>query len=179
MPPPQGAAACVKGGRQKRHIHSSGTGTCTSPHSSPTCPEPGEKSGPCLRRVHNLPITPTVSCLILPPVCVILTRGSRSLRGLLPPPLYSLTAKMTKYTTTLTEEHSPSPAVPTFEVLPWESPRANTCGTGGFFPISRTRDLETTIGKAPGDGIQGPSNEEQTKLASQQDNEWRSICLGH
>lgn len=174
MPPPQGAAACVKGGRQKRRIHSSGTGTCTSPHSSPTCPKPGEKSGPCLRRVHNLPIIPTVSRLILPPVCVILTRGSRSLRGLLPLPLYSrgsLTAKMTKYTTTRTKEHSPSPAVPTFEVLPWEFPRASTCGTGGFFPMPRTRDLETTIGKAPGDRIQGPSNEEQRKSASQQNNE--------
>lgn len=86
---------------------------------------------------------------------------------------------MTKYTTTRTKEHSPSPAVPTFEVLPWEFPRASTCGTGGFFPMPRTRDLETTIGKAPGDRIQGPSNEEQRKSASQQNNEWRSIYLGH
>lgn len=46
-------------------------------------------------------IVPIVSCLILQPVCVILTQGSRSLWG--PPSsafilMDSFTAKMTKYT---------------------------------------------------------------------------------
>lgn len=45
------------------------------------------------------------------------------------------TAKMTKYTTTLTHENSPSFRVPTFEVLPWEFSGASTSGPGGFFPI--------------------------------------------
>lgn len=70
-------------------------------------------------------IVPTVSCLVLQPACVILTRGVSHCGGggagassafIL---MDSFTAKMTKYTTILTKESSPSPAVPTFEVLPW------------------------------------------------------------
>lgn len=52
---------------------------------------PRENSCPWLQRVHNLPFIPSVSCLLLPPVCVILTQGSRSLWGLLPLLVYSWT----------------------------------------------------------------------------------------
>lgn len=52
---------------------------------------PGENSCPCLQRVHNLPIIPSVSRLLLPPVCIILTQGSQSLWGLLPLLVYSWT----------------------------------------------------------------------------------------
>lgn len=182
MPLPQGATACVKGGRQKRWVHSSGTDTCTYPHSKPTCPEPGENSCPCLQRAHNLPIIPTASCLLLPPVCVILTQGSRSLRAsFLCCYIHGFIHCQDDQILYHTNQGAPppSPAVPAFEVLPWLSPQISTSGTVGFFSIPRTRDLETTIRKSPGDGIQGPSNEEQTKPASQQDNKWRSIYLCH
>lgn len=73
---------------------------------------------PLPKRVPAYPQSP-VSHLILLPVCAIPSQGP--VWGLLPLPLILMdlfTANMTKYTTTLTNEYSPSSRVPTFVVLP-------------------------------------------------------------
>lgn len=91
----------------------------------------------------------------------------------------SFTAKMTKYSTTLTKEPSLALQFPPLRFCYGKSPSPVPLVKWTSSPIPRTRDLETTIGKSPGNGIQSPSNEEQAKPASQQDNKWRSIYLCH
>lgn len=109
-----------EGGGRGKCARASGTGTCTSPGSGPTCPEPSGKSSTPSKKgtqptdnPHRIPSHPADSeyyslpgqyVTVGPPSSAIIFTDS-------------FTAKMTKYTTTLSNEDSPSPIVPTFEVL--------------------------------------------------------------
>lgn len=105
------------------------------PNSSPTYPEPNGKSHNPAKKGTHLPTFPCIPSHAAAIVCYSIPGpnvGPPSSAMIL---MDLFTAKMTKYTTTLAIEYSPSSRVPTFEVLPWEFPGAKTSGPEGFFPI--------------------------------------------